>query len=613
MRVALGMLVILAVWLGFPHGAGAAGQTYTVVKCHELNRTLSEARIAENAQYVVQSGCADAQSDYASKIESIGSAGIGRRGAVRWAAPEATGIVGVRLQARLRRDAGHRSRLYMAEANGYESKRVATGDADGGGWKLMRWSGTRKEQFAASLECERRTGCPQSDEAKTWARDIHLTLADYSDPVVNASGTIYAGGWLRGERRVEAQLADAGSGLQNAAVRVNGFGLASVGFSCPGAIGGSGFASTMKPCVEMADLQAIEPSTGASPFHDGQNSVAVCVQDFAGNQACDTRLVRVDNTPPTLAFFDTQDPEDPELVRAMVADPTSGVASGQILVRRVGEELWRPLETQIVGGELRARVDSAAEPAGEYEFMAEATDVAGNVRRTQLREDGLPKQLTFPLRQRVALTAAIKPGGSKHVAVGYGKKTRAVGSLTDARGKPLQEHEVTLVERFGTGALIDRRVRTVHTDAHGRWSAKLRTGPSRSVRAHFAGTLRYLDARAKGGRLSVKTKVTFKVSRRRVPEGEPVVFKGRVRSRGARIPRGGKLLELQVRQGPGSWITVREAFRTRSSGRYRMRYRFGRFYAYDTSFKFRVKVARERDWPYKAVRSRSRTVTVLAR
>jgi hypothetical protein len=613
MRPALAIVAVVGLWLGLAPGAGAAGGTYTVVKCHELNRTLSEAKIVENAQYVVQRVCADAGSDYSSRIESIGNAGIGRRGALRWSAPDATGITGVRLQARLRRAAGHRSRLYMAQADGLETKRVATGDADGAGWRFVRWTGPRQEQFIASLECERRAGCPQSDEAKTWVRDIRLTLADYADPVVNASGTMYSGGWLRGDQRLEAQLTDVGSGLERAAVRVNGLGLASLAFDCPGAISGSVFAGTLSPCDEAADLTPVEPSTTAHPFRDGQNSVAVCAADFAGNETCDIRTVRVDNTPPTLAFADLQDPEDPELIRAFVNDATSGVASGGLWFRAVGEELWRPLETQVAGGEVRARVDSAAEPAGEYEFLAEATDIAGNVRTTTLREDGLPKHLSFPLRQRVDLTAAIKPGGSRRVAVRYGKRARVVGSLADARGKRLAGQEVVLVERFGTGALIERRVRTVDTDLHGRWGAKLRAGPSRSVRAYFAGTPRYLDARARGGRLSVRTKVSFKISRRRVPEGKPVVFKGRVHSRGARIPRGGKLLELQVRQGPGRWITVREAFRTRSSGRYRMRYRFGRFYSYDTSFRFRVKVARERDWPYKAVRSRSQTVTVLAR
>lgn len=613
MRPALAIGVFVGLWLALAPGAGAAGETYTVVKCHELNRTLSEAKVVENAHYVVQRVCADAGSEYSSRIESISNAGIGRRGALRWSAPEATGITGVRLRARLRRAAGHRSRLYMAHADGLESKRLATGDADGGGWQFVRWTGHRQEQFIASLDCTRRAGCPQSDQAKTWVRDIHLTLADYSDPVVSASGTMYTEGWLRGDQRVAADFSDAGSGLQSAAIRVNGFELTSLALDCPGVISGADFASVMSPCGDSARFDGMEPSTATHPFHDGLNGVAICASDFAGNQTCDTRSVRVDNTPPTLAFANLQDREDPELIRALVGDPTSGVAAGQLWFREVGEETWRPLETQVTAGELRARVDSAAEPAGEYEFMAEATDVAGNARTTTLREDGLPKHLTFPLRQRVDLTAAIKPGGSKRVAVRYGKRARVVGRLADARGRRLAEQEIALVERFGAGALIERRVRTVRTDSHGRWGTKLRAGPSRSVRAYFAGTPRYLDARAKGGRLAVSTKVSFRVSRPRVPEGKPVVFKGRVRSRGARIPRGGKLLELQVRQGPGRWITVREAFRTRSSGRYRMRYRFGRFYAYDTRFKFRVKVAREGDWPYRPVRSKSRSVTVLAR
>ena len=42
-------------------------------------------------------------------------------------------------------------------------------------------------------------------------------------------------------------------------------------------------------------------------------------------------------------------------------------------------------------------------------------------------------------------------------------------------------------------------------------------------------------------------------------------------------------------------------------------YRFGRFYRKDYTFKFRVKVAREQGWPYRApVSSRTRKVTVKA-
>jgi hypothetical protein len=83
---------------------------------------------------------------------------------------------------------------------------------------------------------------------------------------------------------------------------------------------------------------------------------------------------------------------------------------------------------------------------------------------------------------------------------------------------------------------------------------------------------------------------------------------------GARIPIGGKLIELQVREGADRWNTVREAFYTKPNGHYRLAYRFGRFYLADAVFRFRAKVAREQGWPYKApAQSRSRRVTVLAR
>jgi hypothetical protein len=129
----------------------------------------------------------------------------------------------------------------------------------------------------------------------------------------------------------------------------------------------------------------------------------------------------------------------------------------------------------------------------------------------------------------------------------------------------------------------------------------------------FDGTQRYLPDQTRAGRLLVRTKATFHLSRRRVPEGRRVVFRGRVAHRAARIPAGGKLIELQVRDGP-RWETVRQAFYTRGGGRYRLRYRFARFYTSDVSYRFRVKVLRERGWPYKApVKSSSRRLVVKAR
>jgi hypothetical protein len=153
----------------------------------------------------------------------------------------------------------------------------------------------------------------------------------------------------------------------------------------------------------------------------------------------------------------------------------------------------------------------------------------------------------------------------------------------------------------------------VRTDDRGRWRSFLPAGPSRTVSAHFDGDARYLPGETSAGALAVRSRVRFETSRRKVRQGGRIVFGGRIGRRGARIPNGGKLLELQVRERPGRWSTVREAFRTGPRGRYRLRYRFGRFYQRDVRFTFRVKVAREGNWPYRATSSRARRVTVLAR
>ncbi len=261
-----------------------------------------------------------------------------------------------------------------------------------------------------------------------------------------------------------------------------------------------------------------------SPFTNGVNKVLECGSDFAGNESCVTRDIRVDNEASRLSFAENE-PEDPELIRVSAQDEFSGVESGTIYFRQVGMTDWRPLLTQELPGELRARVDSAAETPGTYEFMATATDVAGNFSETVLREDGTTMTLQFPLRSGVELNAHIEPGGSKRTTVAYGKSARVQGRLFDASGQPLAGKPVVVDEDFGEGALIDHRVRTVVTDEAGRWSSKLPAGPTRSVSAEYAGDQRYLDTTVAAGRLAVKTGARLGLTRRHVPEGRGTTSK----------------------------------------------------------------------------------------
>jgi len=116
----------------------------------------------------------------------------------------------------------------------------------------------------------------------------------------------------------------------------------------------------------------------------------------------------------------------------------------------------------------------------------------------------------------------------------------------------------------------------------------------------------------------VGSKASFKTSRRRLPEGHKVIFHGRVRHRAARMPVGGKVIELQVRDpaATGGWNTISQAFGTKQGGHYRVPYRFGKYfsrlYRHPVTFRFRVKVTREAGWPYATpTHSRARKVTVL--
>jgi type II secretory pathway pseudopilin PulG len=608
-------LAVLGLLSGAASPAWGAGATYTVVQCDALNRS-HQATLAANLAYDARSFCPNSAQEHSIQVNNTASAGHSRFGTASWLVPSsALGIVAVDVEGKLRRDHGHRSRLYMADDDGNETIRVATGDTGPTGFDHHTWSGVRQEAFVANLSCGEPDGCPQSDLAKTWVRSVELTLADYADPAFgDVSGSLVDGGWLRGSHGLFATASDAGSGTTRVVTRVNGTELAFASGSCLGIAAGTSLANRLSPCSAGAQLARSAVNTAESPFADGPNAVSVCAMDFAGNETCESRTVQIDNTRPALGFANSQDPRDPDLIRAPVSDTHSGIASGHMWFRPVGFSTWQPLETTIESGELRARIDSAAEPAGEYEFMAEATDVAGNHVETTRKQNGQEMQLTFPLRAGVELTANLEPGGARRQTVAYGRDSRVAGRLFNTEGTPLRNQDVTVVEYFGEGALIDRRIRTVTTDAQGRWSSKLPAGPSRTVTAHFGGDSRYLAAQQAAGTLQVRSNASFRTSRSRIPEGERIVFKGKVGHVGARIPIGGKLIELQVREGADRWNTVREAFYTKPNGRYRLAYRFGRFYLADAVFRFRAKVAREQGWPYKApAQSRSRRVTVLAR
>ena len=607
----------LAVSVVAPGSASAAGAQYHVLKCHYgfNSWSASEGFYESNGgNYQETPFCENSAFRYTG-VRTTGGNNNGLVAQWRMPAPPYGAIVGVTASVNLRRETGHRAQFgYWDQVGGFH---VLDGvDAPGAGFKAaVHYPNLNASGVGVRVVCFDTCPRPDPNDAHAYIREIEIIAADLSDPEITSAtgGLVTEGVWLRGVQPLTAAANDAGSGLEVFGVSLNGAPLATTYGSCPHAITGS-FSRRLVACWSDAqvnkDFDTTDPIFG---FRDGINAIELTAEDFAGNRQSLSRTVRIDNAPPELAFANGQDPDDPELIRVPLSDAHSGVADARLHLRPAGASEWQPLRTDVVGGEARTRVDSLAYPEGEYEFMAAAGDVAGNAAQTTLRRDGSPMRLLFPLRNRVELRATVGRGASRSQTLRYGTSTEARGRLLNRSGEPLADKRITVIEHFGQGALIRERVSEVTTDAEGRWESKVPAGPSRRVEALFAGTPRYVPAATEAGRLTVNSRASFRTSAREAPEGSRVAFKGKVRHVGARIPAGGKLVELQVRVAARSWDTVGEAFRTRGNGRYRTSYRFGRHYTADVRFRFRIKVQSEGDWPYRRAVSKQRTVTIQAR
>lgn len=607
-------IVLIAVALA-PERASAG--RYTVAQCDRSNRAYTDAIFERrnSGDYAFGFRCNEDEDASSLQIHPITGAPSDRWGRISWAAPPGAKIVGVSAEARLRNDSGQQARLSFLDPAGNEVGRIATGSDTAGGFVRYERQLTDggRDRFAASLNCVNANPCRMTDQARTWIRSVKLTLSDNATPAVFLGGALTAPGWRRGSGELTVLGGDYGSGIRKVDVSVNGRGVPpSQSLQCA-LIAGSTVATRTSPCPAYAGIGATL-DTRSGPFVNGANRVLTCAHDFSGGVGCQEISIAVDNAPPELAFANSRDPEEPELIRAPVADRHSGLAKapGTIAYRPVDGGAWRELPTQLVGGELRVQVDSDSEPPGRYLFRASAADAVGNSVTTSARADGSQMVLTFPLRQATRLEASIE--GDDAAVVEYGRTPALEGILLAADGSPIGSQAVEVVESFAAGSSLEPIGRTVATDARGRFSLQLSRGPSRAIAVSFAGTRRYLAASPHALDLQVRSMATLTLLRKRVRAGRKAHFQGSVGSYGAAIADG-KLVELQVKGGGiRRYRTVRQAFRTDPSGNWRLRYGFDRFYERPTRFRFRLKVSREGAWPYLSPSlSRSRPLTVIPR
>jgi hypothetical protein len=412
-----------------------------------------------------------------------------------------------------------------------------------------------------------------------------ILRVDKDDPETTISGVV--GGWSNAPLTLTVQATDAesgmdagGSGSPFTAIRIDG--------GAPTTVAGSrATATVIDSGVHTVDYYARD---AAGNVNDGGHSNGL------PHRPPRRTMVKIDREPPRLTFAAAQSPLDPERIEVRAGDSHSGLdlSRGSVAVRRLGSgERFAKLPTELSAGQLRARWDSSAYPAGEYEFRATAFDRAGNSVVTSTRADGRAMRLRGPLKSAVSLIVKTRPR-----VVHYGHGTWFGGRLIGGRRTPLAGMSVRVIERFSGGSTPTERLSTVQTDANGRFGLHLAPGPSREVIADVTPTSTTRGASSDPLTVAVPTCLLLRASSTTARiGGKPVIFRGKVASGGALLPTDGKVVQLQFRLAGLPWSEFRTV-RTDRQGRFRYAYRFADDDSRGVRFQFRAYAPAQAGWPF---------------
>jgi len=393
----------------------------------------------------------------------------------------------------------------------------------------------------------------------------------------------------------------------------------------------------------LADLELPRP---------GVYSFRIWLRDEAGNADSGTAIelpLRLDDVAPDVAFAPPEraaSSELPHSVSADVHDEHSGPAGGAIYYRRVNAERWTELPTRTeAGGAAGAKRIVAPLPGelgpGTYVFRAEASDAAGNSATTTRRVDGAEMALRkLPPPVAPSRPVAGRQGGSarpgapsspprrgpraktrlfaklrwrrrrgQRLTVPFGAGAALVGRLVSADGAGLAGRRLRVVSRPSHGALKRRRVARARTGRHGGFRLPLPAGPSRRVTVVFPGGRGLARARRPALALRVRGAATLRAAPRSLRTGRSVRLWGRVRARGAPLPRRGKLVAIQYYENESRLWRPILVTRSDHSGRFRARYRF-RYITGTARIRLRAVALAEERWPYAPGASRPVLVRV---
>jgi hypothetical protein len=379
---------------------------------------------------------------------------------------------------------------------------------------------------------------------------------------------------------------------------------------------GAGFAAG-RDRASLADLSL--PGAGAY-------TLTLWLRDEAGNEAPASAVtvpLRFDDLRPTAAFA-VEQPEGQ--LRAEVSDSLSGPASGELFYRQVDAPRWTELPAKLVAADTAGSAHLVAPMPdlgyGTWVFRADVLDAAGNAASTTLRADGKemavrrtpprePVKARDEPRAKTRLFARLRGGRGQgdSLTVPFAAPALLSGRLTRADGAGLAGRELRVVARPSRGALAPVARLSVRTGERGGFELRLAAGTSRRVSVSFPGDGGLEPARRPSLELRVRSGVTLRAAPASLLTGQTVRFDGRVRSRGAPLPRRGKLIAIQyLETASHRWRPVLVT-RSDHDGRFHARYRF-RYVEGSAAIRLRATALAEERWPYAPGSSAPLTVRV---
>jgi hypothetical protein len=180
---------------------------------------------------------------------------------------------------------------------------------------------------------------------------------------------------------------------------------------------------------------------------------------------------------------------------------------------------------------------------------------------------------------------------------------RLSGRLTNPAGQSIDGATIEAVQIEPDGTALPVGLAT--TTRTGRFRYVVRATRSRQLVFRYAGSRRIGSAKALF-QMRVPAGSSMELNRRRVRNGETVLFSGRVFT--PPIPAAGKLIEMQA-YFRGRWRTI-STVRSARSGSWRFPYRFGATLGRVT-YRFRAQLPMEGGYPFSSGHSRVAAVLVI--